>query len=223
MLPCDNRLQNQEVQTDSCLSSTIFASKEDVENLKSDFESKLSVLREEFVSKQCSPPIPVSYLPESLPISSNPSSQISVDVINSAQSSQTSHQNEAVSTDKPHKEPLRKILFVGNSLLHKMDVKKMKVSNIHSEKLTKRGDKLTGSMSRCWNYVAKHNDVIVDVVLQAGTNDLSNKHSCPEDLVNDLDSALTDLTHFSNVQHVFICKIPPRLDFHNINNKSQRV
>ena len=30
---------------------------------------------------------------------------------------------------------------------------------------------------------------------------------------------LTDLTHFSNVQHVFICKIPPRLDFHNINNK----
>ena len=52
-----------------------------------------------------------------------------------------------------------------------------------------------------------------------GTNDLSNKNSCPEDLIKDLDSVLTDLTHFSNVQHVFICKIPPRLDFHNINNK----
>ena len=113
----------------------------------------------------------------------------------------------------PHKEPSRKILFVGNSLLHRMDVKKMKVSNIHSVKLTKRGDNLMGSISYCRNYVAKHNDVIVDVVLLAGTNDLSNKHSCPEDLINDLDSALTDLTHFSKVQHVFICKIPARLDF----------
>ena len=67
-----------------------------------------------------------------------------------------------------------------------MDVKKMKVSNIHSVKLTKRGDNLMGSMSHCRNYVAKHNDVIVDVVLLAGTNDLSNKHSCPADLINDL-------------------------------------
>ena len=132
MLRCDSRLQNQEVQMDSCLSSTIFVSKEDVENLKSASESKLSALRDKFISKQCSPSIPVNYLPESLPISSNPSSQVSVDVINSTQSSQTSHQNEAVSTDKPHKESSRKILFVGNSLLHRMNVKKMKVSNIHS-------------------------------------------------------------------------------------------
>ena len=33
MLRCDNRLQDQEVQTDSCLSSTLFASKADVESL----------------------------------------------------------------------------------------------------------------------------------------------------------------------------------------------
>ena len=202
-----------------CLSSTIFASKADVESLKSGFESKLSALREEFISKQCSPSIPVNYFPESLPISSNPSSQVSVYVINSTQSSQTSHQNEAVSTDKPHKEPSRKILFVGDSLLHRMDVNKMKVSDICSVKLTKRGDSLMGSMSRCRNYVAKHSDEILDVVLLASTNDLSNKNSCPEDLIKDLDSALTDLTHVSNVQHVFIYKIPPRLDFHNINNK----
>ena len=26
----------------------------------------------------------------------------------------------------------------------------------------------------------------------------------PEDLINDLDNALTDFTHFSNIQHVFI-------------------
>ena len=219
MLRCDNRLQDQEVQTDSCLRSTIFAPEADVESLKSEFESKLSSLKEEFISKQCSPSIPVNYLPESLPISSNPSSRVSADAINSTQSSQTSNQNEAVSTHKPHKEPSRKILFVGDSLPHRMDVKKMKVSDIHSVKLTKRGDSLTGSMSRCRNYVAKHSDEILDVVLLAGTNDLSNKNSCPEDLIKDLDSALTDLTHFSNVQHVFICKIPPRLDFHNINNK----
>ena len=116
----------------------------------------------------------------------------------------SSHQNEAVSTDKPHKELSRKILFVGDSLLHRMDVKKMKVSDIHSVKLTKRGDSLTGSMSRCRNYVATHSDEILDVVLLTGTNDLSNKNSCPEDLIKDLDSALTDLTHSCNVQHVFI-------------------
>ena len=48
---------------------------------------------------------------------------------------------------------------------------------------------------------------------------LSNKNSCLVDSINDLDSTLTDLTSFSNIQHVFICKIPPRLDLHNINNK----
>ena len=116
MLRCDNRLQDQEVQMDSCLSSTIFASKADVENLKSELESKLSALREEFISKQCSPSIPVNYLPESIPISSNPSSQVSVDVINSTQSSETSHHNEAVSTDRFHKKPSRKLLVVGDSL-----------------------------------------------------------------------------------------------------------
>ena len=100
-----------------------------------------------------------------------------------------------------------------------MDVKKMKVSNIHSVKVTKRGDNLMASVSHCRNYVVKHNDVILDVVLLAGTNDLSNKNSCPGNSINDLDNALTDLTHFSNVEHVFICKILPRLDFHNINNK----
>ena len=157
MLHCDNKFQNQ---TDSCLSGTIFASKADVENLKSEFESKLSALREELTSKQCSPTTSVKYVPESLLISSNPSSQ--VDVISSTQSSQASHQNEAGSTEKPHKEPSRKVLFVGDSLLHRMDVKKMKeVSDIHLVKLTKRGDNLTSSMSRCRNY--------------AGTNNISNK------------------------------------------------
>ena len=56
-------------------------------------------------------------------------------------------------------------------------------------------------------------------MLEKSTYDFSNKNSCPEDLINDLDGPLTDLTQFSNVQHIFICKIPPRLDFHNINNK----
>ena len=84
------------------------------------------------------------------------------------------------------KEPSRKILFVGDSLLHRMYVKKMKVSDTQSVKLTKSGDNLAGSVSRCKNYFAKHSDVIVDVVLLAGTNDLSIKNSCPEDLINDL-------------------------------------
>ena len=57
MIPSDTRFCSQEVQTDTCLSNTLFVTKSDVEELKNDFLSKLSYLREEFTSVKC-PPAP---------------------------------------------------------------------------------------------------------------------------------------------------------------------
>ena len=51
----------------------------------------------------------------------------------------------------------------------------MKVSDIQSVKLTKRGDNLMGSMSQCKKYVAKYSDAKLDIILLAGTNDLLDK------------------------------------------------
>ena len=78
---------------------------------------------------------------------------------------------------------------------------------------------MSGTISRCINHASKHSSETLDVVLLAGTNDLSNRSVSPEKLINTLDSSLKELKQFNNVHHVFLCKIPPRFDFHNVNIK----
>ena len=228
MIRSDTRFCSQEVQTDTCLSNTLFATKSDVEELKNDLLSKLSDLREEFTSVKCPPALVVSSPSVSDDDSTQfPSSQVST----SSTLTQTpaSSQNKNVSAsgqvhkavDKPNpgKAPSRKVLIAGDSLLNRMYISKMKVSDIPSVKLTKRGDNLSGTISRCINYASKHNSETLDVVLLAGTNDLSNRSVSPEKLINTLDSSLKELKQFNNVHHIFLCKIPPRFDFHNVNIK----
>ena len=53
----------------------------------------------------------------------------------------------------------------------------------------------------------------------AGTNDLSNRKVSPEDLIKSTDEYITQIKGFSNVGKIFICKIPPRCDFHAVNLK----
>ena len=53
----------------------------------------------------------------------------------------------------------------------------------------------------------------------AGTNDLSNRRVSPEDLIESTDEYITQTKGFSNVGKIFICKIPPRCDFHAVNLK----
>ena len=65
MIRSDTRFCSQEVQTDTCLSNTLFATKSDVEELKNDFLSTLPDLREEFTSVKC-PPAPVVSSPLNL-------------------------------------------------------------------------------------------------------------------------------------------------------------
>ena len=66
------------------------------------------------------------------------------------------------------------------------------------------------------NFVGKHSDQLIEVVLLAGTNDLPIRGI---DLIDKLDKSLTDLKGFDNAQHLFLCKIPSRFDSHNINSK----
>ena len=98
----------------------------------------------------------------------------------------------------------------------------MNVKDKPTVKLAKPGDNLAGTVSRFINYISKHNSDQIDVVLMAGTNDLSNRKVSPEDLIKSTwstDEYITQIKGFSNVGKIFICKIPPTCDFHAVNLK----
>ena len=107
----------------------------------------------------------------------------------------------------------RKIVIAGDSLLHRINSRKMIVNKIPSVKLTKRGD--SGTVSRLTTYISKHSNVHLDVVLMAGTNDLSKRDVTPEVLIKETDDSITVIKRFSNVGQIFLCKIPQRFDHHN--------
>ena len=60
----------------------------------------------------------------------------------------------------------------------------MKVANIPTVKLTKKGDGLAGTVSRSHNFINKD----LDVVILAGTNDITKRDVSPESLIEELDS-----------------------------------
>ena len=93
--------------------------------------------------------------------------------------------HKAVDKPNPGKAPSRKVLIAGDSLLNRMYISKMKVSDIPSVKLIKR-DNLSGTISRCINYASKHSSETLDVVLLAGTDDLSIRSVTPEKLITHL-------------------------------------
>ena len=112
-----------------------------------------------------------------------------------------------------------KVIIAGDSLLDRMKPRKMKVADKHCVKLTKRGDSLCGSIARATNYLSRHSNDHFDLVLLAGTNDLSSRNATAEDLIKRIDESIRHLTSFSNIGQIFLCKIPPRFDFKNINSK----
>ena len=116
----------------------------------------------------------------------------------------------------------RKIVIAGDSLLHRMNTSKMSVNDIPSVKITKKGDSLVGSINRAKNYISRHNNNDIDLVLLAGTNDLSSRNASPELLIKTLDDQITELKGFNNLGHIFLCKIPHRFDSHVVNAKVVR-
>ena len=123
---------------------------------------------------------------------------------------------------RPIPEKARKIVIAGDSLLHRMNANKMSVNGISCQKLTKKGDSLGGSVYRFKQYISRHGNEHIDLVLLAGTNDLSNRSVSPEDLIDKLDEYISELKELSNLGHIFLCQIPNRFDFHAVNSKSLR-
>ena len=111
------------------------------------------------------------------------------------------------------------ILAAGDSLLHRLDASKMCVEQIKAKKLTKPGDTLNGTFSRIKEYASKHSDVQLEVVVLAGTNDLKRRNVTPQCLINQLVDHTTVLKEFCNIKNIFVGKITPRCDRHEINSK----
>ena len=217
-------------------------SKSELDDLRTELLFKLSELKEEvktYTYPRCQPPklalsSPCISSPDSTPVAADlqvsastsafsevnlsiPSSQKNESSMKNS-SGVSSTENQAVDHNKSQRTNSRNIVIVGDSLLHRIQINKMKVGNIPAVKLTKRGDNLSNAISRCKNFASKHSDRILDVVLLAGTNDLSDRRITPEKLIDKL-ASLTELKQFSNVNQIFICKIPARFDFQSINHK----
>ena len=112
-----------------------------------------------------------------------------------------------------------KVIFIGDSLLRRMNTKNMNVGNILGIKLTKPGDTLEGSVCRARDYLSKHCDHVFNIVLLAGTNDLRKRKTSPKSLLEVLDDSINELKSFSNLQDVFLVKLPPRCDIASVNHK----
>ena len=103
--------------------------------------------------------------------------------------------------------------------MHRMNTKKMNVGNIPGIKLTKPGDTLEGSVCRARDYLSKHCHQVCNIVLLAGTNDLRKRKCSPKSLLEALDDSINELKSFSNLQDIFLVKLPPRCDIASVNHK----
>ena len=111
------------------------------------------------------------------------------------------------------------ILFAGDSLLNRMSIKTMNVGNYRSVKLTKPGDSLDETVNRVRNHLSKHCNTKANIVLLAGTNDLSRRQTTPHKLLDELIDSVNELQKFGNIKTLFLCKLPPRSDHAVINRK----
>ena len=112
-----------------------------------------------------------------------------------------------------------KYIVASDSLLHRTQQVKMKVSDIPCVKLSKRGDDLQGTFHRVTQYVSKNSKPNFDVVVLPGTNDLRKNQVTPEFLCEKTFQEINYLRSFSNIGHIFLRKIPPRSDLHRVNLK----
>ena len=92
------------------------------------------------------------------------------------------------------------ILFPSDSLLNRMSIKKMNVGNYRSVKLTKLGDSLDGTVNRVRDHLSKHCNTKANVVLLAGTSDLSRRQTTPCKLLDELIDSINELEKFENIK-----------------------
>ena len=46
-----------------------------------------------------------------------------------------------------------------------------------------KGDRLSGTITHCGNFLSKNTDEHIDLVLLAGTNDLASRNVSPDELI----------------------------------------
>ena len=204
MLRCDSRYSDQCVQTDS---SSNLVCNSDLEILKDELLANFDELKNEVLksNKSCS----ATPQQTNSPFTSADHSQ-SLTAESSGQHATVFNSKSDLYTRSvdcsPKLQMKHKVIIARDSLLDRMNPRKMKVADKHCVKLMKRGDSL------CVN---DH----FDLILLAGTNDLSSHNTTAEDLIKRIDESIRHLTSFSNIGQIFLCKIPPRLNFKNINSK----
>ena len=229
MLETNTKFASQGIQTDTvtCLEGTLFTTKAEVENLKAEMLDRISALQQTLLpdpnqrnSSNPSEIISLSQQTQPSP-SENPVCLVTPSTPLPLPSVHNVSIHELPQSSKMQSKPEKshKIVVAGDSLLHRMNADKMSVDNITSVKITKKGDSLSGSIYRSKNYISKHANDHIDLVLLAGTNDLANRKTSPEELKEELDKQVTELKGFTNLGHIFLCKIPHRRDFHVFNSK----
>ena len=136
------------------------------------------------------------------------------------------HPVTEVRASKNHTEtvPFKKvILFVGDSLFHPLDSKRLAVDDVKAIKMAKSEDTLTGICDRTMEFVKQNSGTydVEGIVLLGGTNDLRKRHVTLESLLDVLAASITKIrTVFGG--KLFVCKIPPRLDFAFVDSKISR-
>ena len=111
------------------------------------------------------------------------------------------------------------ILFAGDSLLNRMFIKRMNVGNYRSVKPKKPGNSLDRTLNRVHNHFSKPCNTKANVVLLAGTNDLSRHQTTPHKLLDELIDSVNQLQKFENIKTLFLCKLPPRSSDHAVVNR----
>ena len=150
MMESDSRYVSQEVQTDSVLSRSMFATKSEIVDLKAEFLQKISRIKNNVLAELTVPRTEDSLRDAQQPNltftnysepSSQPCPSLTVD-------------SEPLESQPQPQPKYLKILIAGDSLLHIIKPNKLKVGGVPLVKLTKKGDILSGTIGRCRNFLS---------------------------------------------------------------------
>ena len=210
-------LANAETQSDVvCDLSQTYATKSELETVKQMVLDEISNLKNVVTSSSNITSMTIS---DSLP---DPVSPSLVSLFPPAANAvNTSHSNLGFDSHSRSNSVKRSdtILFASDSLLNRMSIKRMNVGNYRSVKLTKPEDSLDGTVNRVRNHLSKHCKTKANIVLLAGTNNLSRRQTTPRKLLDELIDSINELKKFENIKTLFLCKLPPRSDHAVISRK----
>ena len=164
MLKSESRFISQEVQTDNILSKSLFATKSELDDVKTELLEKLTRLKQDLLDQMnsfgSSERVGVVHDDNPTPtVNSGVSSQPSPTLQNTPSSVNSGSAEFQAQPEKSHQ------ITAGDSLLHRLNTRKLKVDDIPSEKLVKRGDRLSGTITRFGNFLSKHTGEHIDLVL----------------------------------------------------------